>query len=148
MTIELVVAVVRWRSLSLENRIAALLGFNANLISCVLGLGISSTAIGCTEICPIPSFVAAKRLDAYLYLPLQTLNYPVSLMNTTIMTKLTEYNIIPNTLPIRTRSMSLKQLNVKIPEQELRILEAFADKTERTKTDIIREFIRSLQAKI
>jgi multidrug efflux pump subunit AcrB len=70
-------------------------------------------------------------------------------MNTTIMTKLTEYNIIPNALPtIRTRSMSLKQLNVKIPEQELRILEAFADKTERTKTDIIREFIRSLQAKI
>jgi Ribbon-helix-helix protein, copG family len=70
-------------------------------------------------------------------------------MNTTMMTKLTEYNIIPNTLPtIRTRSMSLKQLNVKIPEQELRILEAFADKTERTKTDIIREFIRSLQAKI
>lgn len=46
------------------------------------------------------------------------------------------------------RNMSLKQLNVKIPEQELRILEAFADKTERTKTDIIREFIRSLQAKI
>jgi predicted DNA-binding protein len=44
--------------------------------------------------------------------------------------------------------MSLKQLNVKIPEQELRILEAFADKTERTKTDIIREFIRSLQSKI
>ena len=46
------------------------------------------------------------------------------------------------------RNMSLKQLNVKIPEQELRILEAFADQTERTKTDIIREFIRSLQAKI
>jgi Ribbon-helix-helix protein, copG family len=47
-----------------------------------------------------------------------------------------------------TRTMSLKQLNVKIPEQELRILEAFAEKTERTKTDIIREFIRSLQTKI
>ena len=47
-----------------------------------------------------------------------------------------------------TRTMSLKQLNVKIPEQELRILEAFAEKTERTKTDIIREFIRALQAKI
>jgi len=55
------------------------------------------------------------------------------------MNQLTQYN---------TRTMSLKQLNVKIPEQELRILEAFADKTERTKTDIIREFIRSLQAKI
>jgi Ribbon-helix-helix protein, copG family len=116
----------------------------------VLGFGSSSTAIGCTEIRPIPSpsFVAAKPLDAYLSLPLQTPNHPVSQMNTTMMTKLTEYNIVPNTLPIRTRSMSLKQLNVKIPEQELRILEAFADKTERTKTDIIREFIRSLQAKI
>jgi predicted DNA-binding protein len=50
--------------------------------------------------------------------------------------------------PTSKRTMSLKQLNVKIPEQELRILEAFAEKTERTKTDIIREFIRSLQAKI
>lgn len=55
----------------------------------------------------------------------------------------TQYSI-----PTRTRSMSLKQLNIKIPEQELRILEAFANKTERTKTDIIREFIRSLQSKI
>ncbi len=60
-----------------------------------------------------------------------------------IMNQSTQYNT-----PSGTRNMSLKQLNVKIPEQELRILEAFADKTERTKTDIIREFIRSLQAKI
>ena len=59
------------------------------------------------------------------------------------MTQPTQYSI-----PSATRNMSLKQLNVKIPEQELRILEAFAEKTERTKTDIIREFIRSLQAKI
>jgi predicted DNA-binding protein len=59
------------------------------------------------------------------------------------MNQQTQHNI-----PSSTRTMSLKQLNVKIPEQELRILEAFADKTERTKTDIIREFIRSLQAKI
>jgi predicted DNA-binding protein len=59
------------------------------------------------------------------------------------MNQLTQYNTHPGK-----RSMSLKQLNVKIPEQELRILEAFAEKTERTKTDIIREFIRSLQAKI
>ena len=57
-------------------------------------------------------------------------------------------NEVINPLKPHTRSMSLKQLNVKIPEQELRILEAFADKTERTKTDIIREFIRSLQTKI
>jgi predicted DNA-binding protein len=55
---------------------------------------------------------------------------------------------IHHSIPSSTRTMSLKQLNVKIPEQELRILEAFAEKTERTKTDIIREFIRSLQAKI
>ena len=57
-------------------------------------------------------------------------------------------NEVVNPVKPHTRSMSLKQLNVKIPEQELRILEAFADKTERTKTDIIREFIRSLQTKI
>jgi hypothetical protein len=69
-------------------------------------------------------------------------------MNTKSVSQFSQYTIIPNIIPTRTRSMSLKQLNVKIPEQELRILEAFADKTERTKTDIIREFIRSLQAKI
>ncbi len=44
--------------------------------------------------------------------------------------------------------MSLKQLNIKIPEQELKILEAFADQTERTKTNIIREFIRSLESQL
>jgi predicted DNA-binding protein len=44
--------------------------------------------------------------------------------------------------------MALKQLNIKIPEQELRLLEALASKTERTKTDIIREFIRSLESKV
>ncbi len=64
-------------------------------------------------------------------------------MNLNIMTQSTQYSI-----PLGKRTMSLKQLNVKIPEQELRILEAFAEKTERTKTDIIREFIRSLQTKI
>jgi predicted DNA-binding protein len=59
------------------------------------------------------------------------------------MTQQTQYSV-----PASKRNMSLKQLNVKIPEQELKILEAFADKTERTKTDIIREFIRSLHTKI
>jgi hypothetical protein len=44
--------------------------------------------------------------------------------------------------------MALKQLNIKIPEQELKVLEAYAALTERTKTDIMREFIRSLQGKI
>jgi hypothetical protein len=76
--------------------------------------------------------------------PQINLNHPVELtfMQPT-MNPQTQYSI-----PTRTRSMSLKQLNIKIPEQELRILEAFANKTERTKTDIIREFIRSLQSKI
>lgn len=59
-----------------------------------------------------------------------------------IMNQLSQHNTLG------TRTMSLKQLNVKIPEQELKILEAFAEKTERTKTDIIREFIRSLQNKV
>ncbi len=73
-----------------------------------------------------------------------TYQQPVSVsIDTHIMNQQTQYST-----PSNTSTMSLKQLNVKIPEQELRILEAFAEKTERTKTDIIREFIRSLQAKI
>jgi predicted DNA-binding protein len=44
--------------------------------------------------------------------------------------------------------MAVKQLNIKIPEQELKILEAFSEKTSRTKTDILREFIRSLNEAI
>jgi predicted DNA-binding protein len=44
--------------------------------------------------------------------------------------------------------MSLKQLNIKVPQQELKLLEAFAGNAERTKTDVIREFIRSLQTKV
>jgi predicted DNA-binding protein len=44
--------------------------------------------------------------------------------------------------------MSLKQLNVKVPEEEILILKSFSQKTERTKTDIIREFIRYLQTKV
>jgi predicted DNA-binding protein len=39
---------------------------------------------------------------------------------------------------------TIKQLNIKIPNQELSILEAFTENTERTKTDVIREFIRAL----
>lgn len=38
----------------------------------------------------------------------------------------------------------IKQLNIKIPNQELLILQAFTENTERTKTDVIREFIRAL----
>ena len=43
--------------------------------------------------------------------------------------------------------MSQKQLNIRVPEHELTILSRYARKTKRTKTDIIREFIRSLQTK-
>ena len=42
---------------------------------------------------------------------------------------------------------NLRQLNIKILPQELQILQAYVDKTERTKTDVLREFIRSLQNK-
>ena len=44
-----------------------------------------------------------------------------------------------------TRARSPKQLNIKIPNQELNILNGFSQHCERTKTDIIREFIRSLE---
>ena len=43
-----------------------------------------------------------------------------------------------------TKSRTIKQLNIKIPNQELLILQAFTESTERTKTDVIREFIRAL----
>jgi predicted DNA-binding protein len=46
-----------------------------------------------------------------------------------------------------TKARKIKQLNIKIPHQELSILEGFTEKTERTKTDVIREFIRALSAK-
>jgi predicted DNA-binding protein len=35
------------------------------------------------------------------------------------------------------------QINLKLPESELQILEYYAEKTGRTKTDILREFISS-----
>ena len=41
--------------------------------------------------------------------------------------------------------MSYKQLNIRLPAQELKILNRYANKTQRTKTDILREFIRSLK---
>jgi hypothetical protein len=43
-----------------------------------------------------------------------------------------------------TKARVIKQLNIKIPNQELLILQAFTENTERTKTDVIREFIRAL----
>lgn len=52
--------------------------------------------------------------------------------------------ILP-TKSMTVKARNIKQLNIKIPNQELLILEDFTEKTERTKTDVIREFIRALQ---
>lgn len=41
-----------------------------------------------------------------------------------------------------------KQLNIKIPDRELSILNGFSQQFERNKTDIIREFIRSLESQL
>jgi predicted DNA-binding protein len=40
--------------------------------------------------------------------------------------------------------MSQSQLCIRVPEHELQILDRYAKQAQRTKTDIIREFIRSL----
>ncbi|PSB21150.1 DNA-binding protein [Phormidesmis priestleyi ULC007] len=42
--------------------------------------------------------------------------------------------------------MTEKQLHVRISEQEMKTLERYAKKTKRSKTDIIREFIRTLDS--
>ncbi|NJL43092.1 MAG: ribbon-helix-helix protein, CopG family [Pseudanabaena sp. SU_2_4] len=41
--------------------------------------------------------------------------------------------------------MSQNQLSIRVPEHELKILDRYSRETKRTKTDIIREFIRSLE---
>lgn len=43
------------------------------------------------------------------------------------------------------KTMSQNQLSIRVPEHELQILDRYSRKTKRTKTDIIREFIRSLE---
>lgn len=43
--------------------------------------------------------------------------------------------------------MTSKQLNVRLPDIELEILEDYCAEHKRTKTDVIREFIRSLRDK-
>lgn len=43
--------------------------------------------------------------------------------------------------------MAKKRLNIDIPDEEMQILEDYAKKANRTKTDVIREFIRSLSKK-
>jgi len=43
--------------------------------------------------------------------------------------------------------MPTKQLNLRVPDIELQLLERYCKGRKRTKTDVIREFIRSLQDK-
>jgi predicted DNA-binding protein len=40
--------------------------------------------------------------------------------------------------------MTSKQFNIRVPDIEMKALERYARKAKRTKTDVIREFIRSL----
>ncbi len=44
--------------------------------------------------------------------------------------------------------MCQKQLNIRVPAHELKILDSYAKQTKRTKTEILREFIRSLNKKL
>ena len=41
--------------------------------------------------------------------------------------------------------MTQKQLHVLLPDQEMKILERQAKRTKRTKSDLVREWIRSLE---
>jgi predicted DNA-binding protein len=41
-----------------------------------------------------------------------------------------------------------KQLNIRIPGKEMDILETYCKQTSRTKTDVLRELIRSLSKKV
>jgi predicted DNA-binding protein len=43
-------------------------------------------------------------------------------------------------------NMTEKQVCIRIPDHEMEILDRYAKKTMRTKTDILREFIRSLES--
>jgi hypothetical protein len=40
------------------------------------------------------------------------------------------------------------RLDIRLPEQELKILKAYCEQENRTQTEVIREFIRSLKEKI
>ncbi|MUL35197.1 ribbon-helix-helix protein, CopG family [Gloeocapsopsis dulcis] len=41
-----------------------------------------------------------------------------------------------------------RKLTIRIPQQELDLLEAYCEQTSRTKTDVIRELIRKLAQKV
>ncbi|MGL5804904.1 MAG: ribbon-helix-helix protein, CopG family [Xenococcaceae cyanobacterium] len=40
------------------------------------------------------------------------------------------------------------RIDIRLPEQELEILKAYCEQEDRTQTEVIREFIRSLKKKI
>ena len=42
----------------------------------------------------------------------------------------------------------LKRLNINLPASEMQILDAYCQQVKRNKTDLIREFVRSLEKKI
>ena len=44
--------------------------------------------------------------------------------------------------------MCQKQINIRVPAHELEILDSYAKQTKRTKTEILREFIRSLTTEV
>lgn len=44
-------------------------------------------------------------------------------------------------------SKSEANLHIRLPLNELKILEDYAEKTKRTKTDLVREWVRSLKNK-
>ena len=68
-----------------------------------------------------------------------------SISNVILLTLNEFLSIYPSIIQMK-RERSPKQLNIKIPNQELNILNGFSEHFERTKTDIIREFIRSLES--
>jgi predicted DNA-binding protein len=43
---------------------------------------------------------------------------------------------------------AMKTLNIRIPEDELEILKQYAEQTNRTQTEIVRAYIRSLKDRI
>ena len=44
--------------------------------------------------------------------------------------------------------MCQKQINIRVPAHELKILNSYAKQTKRTKTEILREFIRTLNREV
>lgn len=52
------------------------------------------------------------------------------------------YGTLPHTAIMSTR------LDVRLPDSELEILKAYCEQENRTQTDVVREFIRSLKKKV